>query len=362
MSPPSQPHNRDAHQAGSTPAASDSCAASGEPGTSQRSARAWLLRVATLVLVAGLIVSALAKATLIGPLFGDVDLELEGGVQTLLVGASHAACAFNPEVLSGDALGQVVSVARQAELMLSTDAKLEALLDDNPGVRRVILAVSPIHMATWQDEHLFGRSPHSRAQIMDYYPLYGEHTRALLPLSNPDVLLAALKYDFGVPFNYTDDTGLYVRHLLGQMQPQHYRFWGGYTPPGGTHVAQRWADFVIKKYFYEDGEVGGVSELAIQSLERLAQRVHERGIQLVLVDTPAHERFRVAIPERHKLAYAALLKDLVERFPTIRIVNHADMALPDEWFYDPDHLNRGGGEAYSAILLETLTELLAEES
>jgi len=314
-------------------------------------ARTWLLRLPVLVLAIGLLVSLAADALLIGPVFGRPRLALERDIDTLVVGASHSACAFDPQVL-----GHAASVARHGELMLSTEAKLEALLGANPQVRTVILAFSPIHVAAWQDAYLFGGNAESRAQVMDYYPLYNERTRALFPLANADALLASLKYDHGVPFDYTEDSILYAHYVLGSLTPQSYRFWGGFTPIRGTHLGPALMDRVIRKYFQEDGEVAGISALAIESLMRMVALTQERGVRLVLVDTPVHPRFRARVPERHRAAHAEVLDDVARRYPAVEIVRHSDLDLPDKWFLDPDHLNRPGARAYTERLVALLEE------
>jgi hypothetical protein len=318
----------------------------------RRATRAWLRLVPVLILAAGVLVSLVADVLFIKPVFREARFHLEPDVQTLIVGASHAACAFDPKVF-----GQAASVARHGELMLSTHAKLAALLDDNPAVRTVLLAFSPVHLGAWQDEHLFGGNAASRAQLMDYYPLYDELTRARLPLANPDVLLASLKYDFGVPFDYTGDTGLFVRHSLGRLEPGHYRFWGGYTPLDGTHLSPALVERVLQKYFGDDDEPAGVSELAVDSLMRMLGLARERGLRMLLVDTPVHGSFRALVPERFRSHHAAVLDEVARRFPEVQILRHGALDLPDESFLDPDHLNRAGGRAYSELLREQLDEI-----
>ena len=330
------------------------------PETEAGRARRFLVQVPLVILLLGAVVSVAADALLIGPVFRGAQLELAEETRTLVVGASHAACAFDPAVLGGpDAdgapspLGPVVNAARHGELMLSTLAKLERLLDDNPQVERVVLAFSPIHVAQWQDIHLLGGVPEARAQLLEYYPLYGPWEREQLT-TVPDVFLARLKYDAGVPLDFTEDTGVFVRHLAGRLAPEQYRFWGGYTGLGGSHLEQRLLDHIVEKYFVVDGAEAGVSERAVAAVERLVERTRARGVALALVDTPVHPRFAARVPALHRDVHAEVLAEVAARFPEARLLRHGDLPVPDDHFLDPDHQNRAGARAYGALVREEL--------
>lgn len=337
------------------------------PGHDDRSspplaARTWLRRVPAMLLVGLVLVSLVSNVLLVGLVFRPVDLTLGTDVHTLIVGASHAACALDPAAFgtlpgSGAGAGRAVSVARHGELMVSTHAKLERLLAANPGVRRVVLAFSPIHVAAWQDEHLLGGTPSSRGQLMDYYPLFGERTRDELPLFQGDVLLARLKYDLGVPFDLTDELALYGRHLMGSLEPWHYPFWGGFTPVTGTHLGDDLVGRVAAKYFGEGDELGLVSARAVEAFERTLALAQQSGVQLVLVDTPTHASFRALVPAALEVIHADLLDAAQRSALEVVVLRDAERPFADGLFLDPDHLNDQGAAIYSARVVQALSAL-----
>jgi hypothetical protein len=367
--------------AGDGGAAGDPGADDGGGGAAREAARTWLRRVPALLLVGLVLVALVSNALLVGPVFRPVDLALGPEVHTLIVGASHAACALDPAAFrtnsgAGEAgglggaaadpgtppaaagvAGRAVSVARHGELMVSTHAKLERLLAHNPGVRRVVLAFSPIHVGEWQDEHLLGGTPSSRGQLMDYYPLFGQRTRDELPTFQGDVLLARLKYDLGVPFDLTDELAIYGRHLMGSLEPWHYPFWGGFTPVAGTHLGDDLVARVAAKYFGEDGAPAQVSARAVEAFERTVTLARQAEVQLVLVDTPTHASFRARVPEALERAHAELLDTVERTAPDVVVLRDAARAFADEHFLDPDHLNDQGAAIYSARVAQVLAAL-----
>lgn len=184
---------------------------------------------------------------------------------------------------------------------------LMLLLDKNPGVRTVLLTFSPIHLAAWQDLDLLGDTPQSRAQVVEYYPLFDVGLRATLPLLNGDLTPARLKYDLGVPFDLADDLQLYVQHSRGTLEPRQQRFWGGFTSVAGSHLGAGLVQRVVDKYFGTPGAPAAFSERAAQALLELIADTEARGVQLVLLDTP--------VPERFRAAHAALLDELSAPMP-----------------------------------------------
>jgi hypothetical protein len=308
--------------------------------------RKWLLQVGALLLVMTAVLSAVSKALYIDPVFLPPRLGLAPGTETLVVGASHAACAFDP-----DRFRRAQSIARHGELVFFTAAKLRAVLDENPEVRTVLMAFAPIHLAAWQDQHLFGADAISRTHFMDYYMLLGPEARETVSGWHSDDVLARLKYDYGLPLGYAEDTALIADYLRGTLTPESYDFWGGYTPVTGSHLGERRNRAIIQKYFYlPDGERAGTSELALRSVREMLQLATDRDLRMILVNTPQQALFREATPAFFEEHYAQALAGLRRDFPQVEVIHDSRAVDDDALFLDADHLNAQGGALYSELL------------
>jgi len=317
------------------------------PPTPAGAHRRWLVQVGVLVLVLGAGLSMVSRALFIEPVFDAPDLRLGEPVRTLIIGASHGACAFDPAAFTGPVFGETESVARHGELVFFTRHKLRALLDANPQVTMLIMAFAPIHLAEWQDRELFDGTAASRSHFMNYFMLVDEAGRAELDAWSADYVLASLKYGGGFPLGYMADAVLYLHHLRGTLTPDHYPFFGGYTGLDGSHLKPRLTQAILRKYFERDGEVAGESELALESLWGVLELAKARGLRLVLVNTPVHADFRAGVPESFRVHYDEVVERIRREFPFVLFLDQEALDLPDDQYLDADHLNRAGGQRFS---------------
>lgn len=312
--------------------------------------RKWLLQVGALLLVMAVVTSAASKALFIDPVFQPPRLGLARGTETLIVGASHSACAFDP-----GAFRAAQSLARHGELVFFTAAKLRAVLDANQGVRTVLMAFAPIHLAAWQDEDLFGGDATSRTHFMDYYMLLDAGARETVAGWRADVVLSRLKYDHGVPLGYAEDAALMVDLARGTLRPESYAFWGGYTPIAGSHLGEARNQAVIRKYFLEpDGGHAGTSALALESVRTMLQLASNQGLRMVLVNTPQQALFAQTTPPFFEEHYQQAVAALQQEFPRMEFLDLSRSVDDDALFLDADHLNAEGGALFSEALATQL--------
>ena len=98
-----------------------------------------------------------------------------------------------------------------------------------------------------------------------------------------------------------------------------------------------------------------------EALVRMAQRVLDRNIQVVLIRMPTHETYRDNRPDEWLQAYDQQLKDLQTRFADKGVVFwnlEEDNRLTDEDFFDGDHLNAGGAAKFARILDQMIQPLV----
>lgn len=315
----------------------------GPPLASRAECARWFALVA---LLSGLLLWATAivgRFVLVGPVFDPGLFVLDEGVDTLIIGASHAATAIDPRDIEGS-----VSLGRNGEPMFFTYHKLRTVLERSPGIEHVILALSPSHVSVSQDGLVFAGDGKTREAFMAYFPFLDPDGRSHLDHWSEDYLLASAKYDLGIPLGYMDDARLVVNFWRGRVDLGTYPGWGGfYRVPGGQRLTPEAIDDKLDFYFHDHGEVGDTSALAVEHVRKIVATCRERSIDLTIVTTPLHERFRAGTPAACRADFEALVTELLDRHPQARYFDYSGRFDGDELFHDGDHLNHAGSRRFS---------------
>lgn len=311
----------------------------------------WLGWTFILVVLMLVVVSVIGRLAYQGPAYSAENYQIDAAGDTLIIGASHAATALNPDHLDG-----AISVARSGEPLFFTYYKTRQLLASNPGIERVIVALSSIHVCGFADYSFFSGNSASRIQSMNYYPLLDDEKDPLLPIFSADRLLSFLKYKVGVPFNYMDDTKVVLKHYTGSLQPNDFRFFGGFESFDETHLES--AEVLEKAafYFYGDDDVPVLSEVGRESIRRLFTLSESHDVDVFVIRTPEHASFWRATPQLCQDEYLDVVETGARENERVQFYDYGKLELPDDHFLDGDHLNQVGSEVFSKLLQARMTQ------
>ena len=97
----------------------------------------------------------------------------------------------------------------------------------------------------------------------------------------------------------------------------------------------------------------GVSEMKVERLRNTICRVKDKGIQLVIVDSPKY--VKQSCENNSKATMISICNEY--NIPIIDNTQLEDIVAHPESFYDPDHLNENGAKAYTKLFLNQLQSI-----
>lgn len=305
----------------------------------------WLIGTIIITAMATLVFSVVYKKIVLEPVYESRQYFLNKDTHTIFVGASHAACSFDPKQILGSE-----NIASSGEPIFFTYYKLRKVLADNPQLKRVYLAFGPIHISKYQDINVFATNSNSRNMYLNYFFLLNEKDYRHFTWYNEDFLVARSKFDFGLPLSYLRDLKLIFKLHRGTLTNSSFNFWGGQVLANEVHLEAEFIDKKIKQYFYDGAELAGLSPVAIDHFKSIVQLCKEKSVQLTLVRTPIHKSFAGKVPDYYNREYELLVDDILAKSESVILKDYSDLELKDEFFLDGDHLNAIGSAYFTKLL------------
>lgn len=309
----------------------------------------WFLQVLGLSVIIIIFSTVIGKSVLIGPVYDAKIFRLDKKIDTLIIGASHAVAALDPQFFAG-----AESVARNGEPLFFTYYKIKNLLEHNRNIKTLILAFSPVQISKYHDYLFVSGMPECRANLMDYFFLMDDSGRRYFQKFTPEYIMVSAKYDFGLPLSFVDDLRVIGRYYTNRINYRSYKFWGGYHGVSGAHVEERIINKKIKYYFYGNDASFKESQTAIEHFKKMVQLCSEKSIRFIMVNTPKHEIFRKKTPAFYNLKHHSIIQEILGAYPQVRYYDYSSLYLPDDNFFDGDHLNRKGGQKFSEMFMNVL--------
>ncbi len=300
-----------------------------------------------LLLLTMLLLSLVSKTVLIDKIQNPRYFNLQDDIETLILGDSQAQFAFNPHYIQNSVNGAIV-----AEPFFYTFYKLKFIYQQNRHLKNIILSLSPHNLSEFNDEKLFN-SEDLMHFYDQYYMLLDESGKSVIRNFNQPFVVSTIKYDLGVPLEIYKNLQLWIKILLAKQQPGDYAFWGGYDTRNRSDIQMKRILWITGRHYYNGDQVASASKVMLQYLEELASFCHQNQLQLWLVTPPLHKAYRERIPD----SFVDLLNETTDNLTTLPGVHYFDysaMQIPDAYFYDSDHLNTRGANAFSQIINEHL--------
>ena len=251
---------------------------------------------------------------------------------TLLLGDSHAQNALDPDYLENS-----LSLAKGAEPLFATHAKLVFASDRFPSLDHVVLAVGSHSLAPFRGE--IDSSPRADDILASYVGFLG--WQQFLAWRRADgwdvsweqVLSSELRRWFTPNRHLLHDWWAHRGESYGWDHP----YVGGFSTTSQSLLTE---DALLERIEHHYGR-SGVSPVQAMFLDSIAAWAGERGADLLLVATPVHDRYRARVPTEVSEFFTKTMSRVSE-IDNVSFIDLRDLPLPDAQFRDYDHLNSAG--------------------
>lgn len=132
---------------------------------------------------------------------------------------------------------------------------------------------------------------------------------------------------------------------------QPFNFIGGYSNSNYSNLSE--PDTVIKRHYFYNGNETQVSDISIKYLDSIISLCKEKNIRLIAICTPMHYSYINKIPEKFKSSYE-LEKEKLKKDGVV-VLDFSQQNYKDDFYLNPDHLNKKGAENFSAQIAKILT-------
>jgi hypothetical protein len=307
----------------------------------------WISITAGATLVLLILVSLIGKYFFVTPVYNPELFKFNESTNTLIIGASHSATSMDTDYIKN-----ALSVATSGEPLYFTYYKAKALLKNNPQIKDVLVAISPIHVAQYSDKNLFQGNAGSRANVMNYYFLIDDLSDLLINKLSSDNIIPYLKFHWGLPFNYMSDLKLVLNYYTNNVNYTDYSFFGGEERIKGNHIEKYRLREKAKFYFYDENDKINASASGVEVIHRIASLSKQFNVKLTIISTPMHPYFIKQIPNKIQEKYDKTIKSVQQKYTNIRFIDLSDFQINEDNFLDGDHLNSKGITKFSQYLVE----------
>lgn len=304
----------------------------------------------------------------LGRIFSDAAFKLPKDKHTVYFGDSHAMTSFDPEVIDGS-----FNASIDSETYFHTLFKMTALLNNNPQIKNVILSYSYHNLSIAENEHfLYGEKyymlldPGARELIrtagngkyLKYEYEFGDNIFENLWIDIQHSFNSALlwiKYDIGLPVAANKYLNFFITLNQGIPDLNEHPLFPGIYKSNKTNLSSTVMNRTIDEEYFYKHEIGS-SDLMIESLNKMVENCHKKNVNMILVNTPLHPKFRNMIPDFYFELHKKCLDNIKTKFNNIHYFDYSFKHYPDSLFGDGDHLNAIGTSVFSNEINDLLKE------
>ena len=245
------------------------------------------------------------------------DWKVPPKVHVLFMGASHITRGIDDSLME-----TALNWSSPSERYMFTYIKMEHLLADNPQIDSVFLQCSATDL--WEDtDYKYHDSNEQSKYVKCYWPLM---TIEQMKLYKDEPLQA-----FHLALN-----GLFATDDIKQS-----KWWntlGGYAPLSTTFDTNDMHPNREKPRGYGQA-------INYDYLRKINTLCKEKNVKLILLQCPV-----LHLDYYYDMDY--FYNALRENFSDIEFADFSDLEIPDEYRYDPHHLNKDGAKYFTKVLME----------
>jgi hypothetical protein len=256
-------------------------------------------------------------------------LKFSPTVTLVFVGDSNIECAINDSLVPGS-----VNLACSGEAYLYTRAKLKAILENNPQIRKVVIGYA-IHdlMKKMEDIWMF-KGEYVRERNLAFNPLLQIEEKRLIFFGNATTYLRGIR----------DFTFANLELLLFRGRYDRPIYFGGFRKLEQTYARKAPNNFSLPDTSY--------SAALIQEkyLRKILELCNKKSVHLILLNTPKHPDYRYQTSVFQK----QYLKSFTDLLPKASVMDFSEFPLADDNFKDEIHLNYRGANIFSQQLAKLI--------
>lgn len=261
-------------------------------------------------------------------LFTDDDMKLAKNINSLIIGHSHPAFAYNTRYINNS-----FNIAESGEAYVYTYFKVKRVIENNPQIKRVYIEFTNNNISyemndwIWDDANL-------QHNFVKYGVLLDLETLNLLYKKNSSGLINAVsKGLFNNILVIIETKGNKIQNGL----------MGGYLTTDQILVKKKKIDKNVSSNQINKklNSFDSISTHNVYYLKKIVNYCERKKINVFLVRSPMHKKYNVAKKER-------LFKIILNNdFRNVRWIDNVNFQLPDSCFKDFEHLNSNGAKIYS---------------
>ena len=263
-------------------------------------------------------------------------------VETLIVGDSHAAAAFNPAFIDNS-----INTAKAMENFFCTYYKLKIILENNPQIKQVILGFSFHNISKYHENYLF--NDRNTGEVLGrYFLLFDQEGIDTIRMFSTEFVLNFFKFKWGVPFEIYKNVELF-KNIFVENSLAQYPFWGKYYSSSNTNLFNELIMQKVDRYFFAGSKsYMGRSDIMKEYLYKIINLCREKNIEVYLCNTPLHFKFRKLIPDEVKIDFESLKDELELKCNNVSYLDYSFLELLENEYGDGDHVNKLGAELISS--------------
>ncbi|MEZ4937864.1 MAG: hypothetical protein R2799_09780 [Crocinitomicaceae bacterium] len=264
------------------------------------------------------------------------NFKLPHGTDAVILGHSHASCAYNDTLIKG-----VVNLAEPMEGYYYSYFKLKQILRYNK-LKFVFVEYANNQITKYADDRIFGE------YIGNQFP-------KMLAFIEPRALIKlGLKNPIGVAKNLPVALQMNLEFMVEGSGDYVQAFWSN------DHISDHVMQDVQKKMktVQNDASKSGiitnsysVSEMNLFYLAQIANLCKKNGIQLYFLRAPVSKY-------EHLPMESTFQEILNQEFPEVPFIDLKDFPVVDEDFADPQHMNIYGAKKVSVYLNELIEQAI----
>jgi len=258
--------------------------------------------------------------------------------KVLIMGDSHAQAGFNPSLIKG-----AINIAHYDESYLFSYYKLKKISRYNNNIETIILSFSYHNLSGYFEEFNNERFSSSAISYLSYLD-----TEGLLAFSGNDYFKMIKMYFHKVRHDISKLLLLKNgRHSsLEDIEP-----WGGFHISNRNNLETPVLNKAILKHYHSPQQF---SINQIKYLNKIVKYCHESNIDLILVHTPKHYKYKECVTEDFKIEYNNTINSF---FNKVTFIDGLNYELTNSDFGDFDHLNSSGANIFTSHLIKINTKL-----
>ena len=313
----------------------------------------FLKKTINFMLLAGITfipVSYITKEFLFCRVYNANNLKFAHEKNILLLGACDTEFSFDPAVIDN-----AINVATPAENAFYAYHKALFLLKANPQIHTIIMGYAYVSTSKNLEADMFGKN--SKSFLNRFFMLLDNTGREVIKKpDNKYYIVNLLKYQYGVPLDIFNEIELFVKILLGNIQPEDYQFMGGFQKDMIFFKRQPSTDphDALARHFYSNNEIAGKSDITIDYLGRIASMCRDNNINLIFIITPLREDYLQKVPTLYRELSRETMQKLKNINPSLQFYDYSNFLTDPQYFVDCDHLNEKGAEIFSREIKKSL--------